>query len=133
MQNPEISTLELTPHGIVICRDSSKKELSDFSTSESAGLLRLAGRKLSFKPDGSVDYWKEFSALFLRTLCQSPEGEELTLPLPSPAEWAERVLNAPPMRGGAQCPADARRRISLPRGSFQPLETADRLDNKRSF
>jgi len=99
MQNPEISTLELTPHGILICRDASQKELSDFSTSESAGLLRLAGRKLSFKPDGSVDYWKEFSALFLRTLCQSPEGEELTIPMPSPAEWAERVLNAPPMRG----------------------------------
>ena len=99
MQNPEISTLELTPHGILICRDASKKELSDFSTSEPAGLLRLAGRKLTFKPDGSVDYWKEFSALFLRTLCQCPEGETLIIPMPSPAEWAERVLNAPPMRG----------------------------------
>ncbi len=95
----ETTQLEFTPHGVVICRDPSRKELAVFSKSEAAGLIGIGGRKLSFKPDLSVDYWKDFSTLFLRMLCQLPEGEKFEVPSPSTAELTERVLNAPPMRG----------------------------------
>ena len=91
--------LELTPHGVVICRDTEAKELTAFSTSDAAGLLAIGGKKLKLEPDASITFWKRFASHFLRTLCQHPEGEALDLPSPPPAELAEWVLNAPPMRG----------------------------------
>jgi len=88
--------LELTPHDVVICRDAS---LPGFAESDAMGLITLAGQKLQIETDSSVAYWKNFGRLFLRALCHIPEGETLDVPPPSPAELAELVLNAPPMRG----------------------------------
>ena len=90
------SQLELTPHGIVVCRESKRTE---FSASEAAGLVALAGTRSKIEGDPSVSFWKGFSGLFLRALCQLPEGETVEVPAPSTAELAELVLNAPPMRG----------------------------------
>ncbi len=90
------TALELTPHGTVICRDAS---LPTFAESDAAGLITLAGQKLQIETDLSIGFWKNFGNLFLRTLCHIPEGEAVAVPPPSPAELAELVLNAPPMRG----------------------------------
>jgi len=92
------SLLELTPHGVVICRSDSK-DLAAFSTSDAAGLIALAGRKSSIVPDPSILFWKQVGNSFLKALCQLQEGAEITIDLPSPAALAEWVLNAPPMRG----------------------------------
>ena len=40
--------LELTPHGVVICRAGS---LTEFSQSDAAGLVALAGRKLKIEAE----------------------------------------------------------------------------------
>jgi non-specific serine/threonine protein kinase len=92
----EPGVLELTPHGKVICRDAKFKP---FTESEAAGLIALAGQKFTIEADASVHFWKSFSSLFLRALCHIPEGATLEVPPPADAELAERVLNAPPMRG----------------------------------
>lgn len=92
----ESSQLELTPHGYLICRNPAQKELAHFSHSDAAGLLALAGRKVLFEADASVNYWREFGSLFLRALCHIPEGEALEPPAP---DFTELILNAPPMRG----------------------------------
>ncbi|MEI6890676.1 MAG: DEAD/DEAH box helicase [Pontiella sp.] len=92
----ESSILELTPHGTVICRAGS---LASFSESDAAGLIALAGQKSPLEAEGSVTYWKAFGSEFLRALCHLPEGTEVAVPPPSTAELAERILNAPPMRG----------------------------------
>jgi SNF2 family DNA or RNA helicase len=99
----ESNLLELTPHGVVICHDTKHKELSEFSESDAAGLIEIAGRKLDFQPDASVSYWREFGSLFLKALCHIPEGAAVDIPQPSSAELAERVLNTPPMRGAEYC------------------------------
>jgi len=88
--------LELTPHGVVICRDAS---LAAFAKSDAAGLIALAGRKLTVELDASGGYWKNFTSHFLCALCHIPEGESVEVPPPSGAELVELVLNAPPMRG----------------------------------
>ena len=90
---------ELTPHGVVMCRNAGVKELSSFSDSDAIGLIALSGRKLDLQTDPSVGYWRDFGALFLKALCHIPEGESLEAPPPSAAELSEWVLNAPPMRG----------------------------------
>ncbi len=95
----ETSQLELTPHGFVVCRDAAERGLAVFSESDAAGLVALAGRKPAFEGDASVAYWKEFGSLFLRALCHLPEDGKAEIPTPNATELAERVLNAPPMRG----------------------------------
>ncbi len=90
------SQLELTPHGVVICRDAS---IPGFSDSEAAGLVAIAGRNLQIEADPSIGFWKAFGSLFLRALCHIPEGEAVEIPCPSSAKLAELILNAPPMRG----------------------------------
>ncbi len=93
------SSLELTPHGFVICCNAASNELADFAKSDAAGLIAIGGRKLTIKADPSVGFWKSFSSSFLRALCHIPEGADVAAPPPSTAELAEMVLNAPPMRG----------------------------------
>jgi non-specific serine/threonine protein kinase len=93
------ATLSLTPHGIVLCLCPEHRDFSAFQHSESAGLIAIAGRKLSESPDPSVQFWKQVGNSFLKALCQLQEGAEITIEPPAPAELAEWVLNAPPMRG----------------------------------
>jgi SNF2 family DNA or RNA helicase len=105
------SQLELTPHGTVICRDSSLKELALFHDSEAAGIIRIAGQKLSPAVDASVLYWKGFAEQFIRALCHvSPESEaDLQIEPPAPADLSEIILNAPPMRGAEYLSLDVLR------------------------
>ena len=95
--------LELTPHGHIICRTTERPDFVAFGESDAAGLIELAGQKLTLETDPSIGFWKSFASLFLRALCHIPEGDELLVPPPSPAELAELVLNAPPMRGAEYC------------------------------
>ena len=99
MTTQSSSSLELTPHGFVICCNAASNELADFAKSDAAGLIAIGGRKLTIKADPSVGFWKSFSSSFLRALCHIPEGADVAAPPPSTAELAEMVLNAPPMRG----------------------------------
>ncbi|MDF7806546.1 DEAD/DEAH box helicase [Pontiellaceae bacterium B12219] len=92
----ESGILELTPHGVVICRGA---KLEGFAESDAKGLIALAGNKPGPGTDYSTNYWRSFGSLFLRALCHISEGEPLDVPPPSSAELAELVLNAPPMRG----------------------------------
>ena len=94
------SILELTPQGVLICRDAA---LKGFSESDAAGLITLAGDKTPIETDASVTFWKAFASTFLKALCHLSEDADLVIPPPSPAELAERVLNAPPMRGAEYC------------------------------
>ncbi|VGO22057.1 DEAD/DEAH box helicase [Pontiella sulfatireligans] len=93
------SQLELSPHGVVICREPEHKTLAVFAKSDVTGLVALAGSKPGFDTDSSLNYWRDFGKRFLRALCHIPDGGELMIPPPSTAELAELVLNAPPMRG----------------------------------
>ncbi|NLX25679.1 MAG: DEAD/DEAH box helicase [Lentisphaerae bacterium] len=93
-----MSQLELTPHGIVVCREP-QNEWAAFAESETAGLIALGGRKRPENADASTVFWKRIADRFIRALCHIPEGAELALPPPDTAELAEWVLNAPPMRG----------------------------------
>lgn len=98
----ELSPLELTPHGAVICRQPSNKELAGFAQSEPAGLISIGGKKLEQESDASVLFWKNFTGRFLRALCHIPEEEfagKLEIQPPDSAALAEIILNAPPMRG----------------------------------
>ncbi len=100
----EISTmtptsLELTPHGTVICRQPAGRDFSAFAESEPAGLISIGGRKLETEPDASVLFWKNFSGRFIRALCHIPDGEAFETAPPEFSELAECILNAPPMRG----------------------------------
>ena len=107
------SQLELTPHGIVICRDNSLKELAVFHESEPAGLIRIAGQKLSPEVDDSVLYWKGFTEQFIRALCQTPAENESELQIEPPAadELSDIILNAPPIRGAEYLSLDVLRTL----------------------
>lgn len=94
--------LELTPRGVVICRQPEIHELTGFVESELAGLIQLGGKALSASADPSAIFWRQFSEHFIRTLCHSAaEGVDRPAApeLPSATELVEIMLNAPPMRG----------------------------------
>jgi superfamily II DNA or RNA helicase len=113
------SQLELTPHGVIICRDATLKELAVFRESEAAGLIRIAGHKLPAGVDASVIYWKEFAERFIRALCHIPQGGEVvpSIEPPCAGDLAELILNAPPMRGAEYMSLDSLRAL------WQRLET----------
>jgi len=107
------SQLELTPHGVVICRDTTQTALAAFRDSESAGLVRIAGHKLPAETDASVEYWKGFTEPFLRALCHTPTENEAALQIapPAAAELSVWILNAPPMRGAEYLTLDVLRAL----------------------
>ena len=107
------SQLELTPHGTVICRDDARKELAVFHDSEAAGLIRIAGQKLSPAVDASVLFWKGYAEQFIRALCHIPEGSDTELSVESPAlaDLSGLILSAPPMRGAEYITLDTLRAI----------------------
>lgn len=98
MQPPPSSFLELTPHGVIICRETNKG-LAAFSDSDAAGLIALAGRTSTLESDPSITFWKQIGDSFLKALCLLQEGEEILIDPPSPAQRTDWALNAPPMRG----------------------------------
>ncbi|MBN2684523.1 MAG: hypothetical protein JXR40_04545, partial [Pontiellaceae bacterium] len=76
-----MSFLELTPHGVVVCREP-QNEWAAFAESEAAGLIALGGRKRPENADASTVFWKSIADRFIRALCHIPEGAELALPPP---------------------------------------------------
>jgi non-specific serine/threonine protein kinase len=100
--------LELTPHGILICPEPREKWLADFGESEAAGLIQLGGHALpGGTHDPAVGFWKHFAEDYLRALCRRTAEDGDAVPEPSAADLAERVLDAPPMRGGEYLSPDA--------------------------
>ena len=59
----DTSLLELTPHGVVICRDPTRKELALFSESDAAGLIaHVSVEKLEGKVTDAVDMLRKLAA-----------------------------------------------------------------------
>ncbi|MGZ0654189.1 DEAD/DEAH box helicase [Coraliomargarita sp. W4R72] len=102
------SQLELTPHGVVIAHAPVPETLTAFSESESAGLIHIAGHKLSGDQDASVHFWKAFTEPLIRALCHLSETTEapVNISAPEPSTLAERILTAPPMRGAEYLSTD---------------------------
>lgn len=101
MKSTPTNQLELTPHGVVVCRATDMKEAALFAQSEAAGLIALSGHKAAADSDLSVAFWRSFTHIFLRELCHVPENQENELEIhpPETGELAGLILTAPPMRG----------------------------------
>lgn len=101
MKSTPTNQLELTPHGVVVCRAADMKEAALFAQSEAAGLIALSGHKAAADSDLSVAFWRSFTNIFLRELCHVPENQENELEIhpPETGELAGLILTAPPMRG----------------------------------
>ncbi len=100
--------LGVTPHGVVTARTGadtepwSRNAVERFGEGEVPGLIALAAATLPTGAHGSVGYWRDVTAAFLRALCHIPEGAEVaeaTIEPPTPATLATWTLNAPPMTG----------------------------------
>jgi hypothetical protein len=74
-----------------------------FATSQSRGLLALAGSKPEALLSPVFSFWRDFASRYLTQLCRSPEslGKHLDpIDPPLESELAVLVLSAPPMPGG---------------------------------
>ena len=103
--------LSIGPSGRLALVESSSSEATDipkavvnaFAESPSRGLLHLATNELQTHLPPSLDYARSFARNYLTQLCQSQAPEESNVlpptPVPSPAELATWVLQAPPMTG----------------------------------
>jgi superfamily II DNA or RNA helicase len=100
----EIFELRITPHGTIIPDGAAENNplAARFFDHESAGLIALAARGVPAGSAPSLAFWRDIAGEFLRELCHVPEGagpDESTVEPPTPARFAEWVLNAPPMPG----------------------------------
>ncbi|MBN1672569.1 MAG: DEAD/DEAH box helicase [Kiritimatiellae bacterium] len=100
--------LSVTPQGFVTALPYAGGErwaagaAARFAEHEAAGLTALAAASLPHGAHGSVLFWRDVAAGFVRTLCHLPENTPLgpdTIEMPAAARLAEWVLNAPPMQG----------------------------------
>ena len=75
-----------------------------FATGTAEGLLLLATEPIGPSASSSVAYWRDFARRYLQRLCQTSLDATAAAPLlpDEPSVWAELVLQAPPMRGGAE-------------------------------
>lgn len=66
-----------------------------------AGLFDLAAGKIDVSFSPTLGFWRSFGGGFLAALCHLPaDARPEEADAPGEAEMAERVLTAPPMRGG---------------------------------
>ncbi len=75
-----------------------------FGTGSAQGLLLLASALVGAPLPPSLTYWRDFAQKYVQRLCHhaiEPAAPALRLSI-EPAEVAELVLRAPPMRGGAE-------------------------------
>jgi SNF2-related domain/SNF2 Helicase protein/Helicase conserved C-terminal domain len=83
--------------------DLSKAIANAFAESPSRGLLHLATNELQSHLPPTLDYARSFARTYLTQLCQTQAYEGTNdlppTPVPSSAEWATWVLQAPPMTG----------------------------------
>jgi non-specific serine/threonine protein kinase len=96
--------LRITPHGHVVADGGGKNPLAfRFAEHEAAGMVALAAGGVPECGGASLGFWHDVAAAFLRAVCHLPEGVDFTveeIERPSPSQWVEWVLNAPPMPGG---------------------------------
>jgi hypothetical protein len=74
-----------------------------FASSQSLGLLALAGSRSEAVLSPAFSFWREFACRYLTQLCRTPEslGKHLSpIDPPLESELAVHVLSAPPMQGG---------------------------------
>jgi SNF2 family DNA or RNA helicase len=74
-----------------------------FSSSQSEGLLALAGSRPETPLSPAVSFWRDFTGRYLTQLCRTPEsvGNHLDpIDPPLESELAALMLSAPPMLGG---------------------------------
>ena len=116
--------LALTPAGRIAVRRSDSdqqggggqtsngrlaKVATAFDSSPAEGLFALAVQRLDASAAPSLGYWRDFAALYLSRLCQTPEvaGTEIEeVPPPSAGELATMLLCVPPMPGAEYVSAD---------------------------
>ena len=81
--------------------EATKRIGAAWAESAAAGLLHLAGREFSTALPPVVGFWRAFAQRYLEAFCRQPEADLATTPIPPPtrAEWTERMLGAPAMRG----------------------------------
>ncbi|MFP4673722.1 MAG: DEAD/DEAH box helicase [Opitutales bacterium] len=91
----------LSPTGHLVCSSPEAAGIPEFATGEAPGLIRLA-HALPDGADATLRYWKEFADLFMRALCHAQEDAAggFSFEEPGAADLGERILNAPPMKGG---------------------------------
>ncbi len=79
-----------------------------FASSQSAGIMALAGEKSA--PDWPLSwmFWRDFGSRYLLLLCQSQPTSERLEPLPPPdaSLLAHLTLSIPPMPGAEYCTPD---------------------------
>jgi len=79
-----------------------RKLIRAFSSGQAEGLFVLAAGRLDASLPPSFAFWRDFAGRYLTELCHTPQtaGKNIEpIPPPSPAELAEVLLSAPPMRG----------------------------------
>ena len=103
----------LTPHGRLVLRPSDdgaevdaalvRRLVGAFDRGSGHGLLLLGANEVGARLPAALGYWRELGARFIAAVCGLPELEagrkELQVPHPSPAEFDEMLLAAPPMQG----------------------------------
>ncbi len=73
-----------------------------FSKNPSAGLLAMGASQPNGPLSPSLNFWREFSCLYFKEICRTPEEQnaQLTNAMPPPEHELEKMLaNVPPMRG----------------------------------
>ncbi|MEM7402803.1 MAG: DEAD/DEAH box helicase, partial [Myxococcota bacterium] len=77
-----------------------------FQQAEAVGLLHLVAAKPADSWSGSLHFWRDFGARYVKALCQiSPEvtADAITLPPPQNETFEHLVLSVPPMPGAEYC------------------------------
>jgi non-specific serine/threonine protein kinase len=109
----ETSQISVTPAGLLLFENTDAPEAAEpqqwlavcataFSRNQSAGLFVLGATQPERHLSPSLNYWREFSCLYLREICRTPESDngQLSGFLPPPEQELEDMLaNVPPMRG----------------------------------
>ena len=92
---------ELTPR---VDERPARRITDAFAAGSADGLLLLATELVAVPLPPSPAYWRDFARRYLQRLCHA--GSDPAAPAPlvlaEPSELAELVLQAPPMRGGAE-------------------------------
>ena len=75
---------------------------SAFSKNQSAGLFAMGATQPDGHTSSSLNYWREFSCLYFKEICRTPEesnGQSTNTVPPLMHELEEMLANVPPMRG----------------------------------
>ena len=105
-----------------------RRVVEAFKAGNADGLLFLATGLIGMPLPPSLAYWREFAQKYIQRLCHQPIEPCAPAPLlpVGPAEAAELVLRAPPMRGGTEfLSSGLLTRLWTELGSLIEQQTAD--------